>query len=267
VHRPADEIYLHGHHPHVVDAHARRTASEAAAFLLPRLSSGMRLLDLGCGPGSITAGLVDEVAPGIVVGVDRDPGVLGRAARGSAGARYLAADAYRLPFRPGSFDGAYAHQVLQHLVDPVAALEEVRRVLVPGGVLGVRDADYGTMTHAPTEPLIDRLFEIFRTVAHDRGATPEAGRHLLGWVLEAGFVDPVVTTSTWTYADEAGRREWADLWAGRTGTSTFSSMAVEAGVTTREELEAISAAWRRWAERPDGFFTFVHGEVVAVASG
>src|SRR5262249_34603750 len=64
------ETYTHGHAPAVVRQHAQRTAEEAAAFLLPSLRPGMRLLDVGCGPGSITRGLAERVAPGEVIGLD-----------------------------------------------------------------------------------------------------------------------------------------------------------------------------------------------------
>ncbi|WFG38075.1 methyltransferase domain-containing protein [Candidatus Lucifugimonas marina] len=65
------EKYTHGHHASVVAAHAVRRASEAAAFVLPQLKSPMRLLDFGCGPGTITVDLAEHLLPdGSVVGID-----------------------------------------------------------------------------------------------------------------------------------------------------------------------------------------------------
>src|SRR5438132_5601805 len=82
------EKYTHGHAPATVRQHAQRTAEEAAAFLLGELRPGMRLLDVGCGPGSITRGLAGHVAPGQAVGLDLSRETLA-AARAEAAARGL----------------------------------------------------------------------------------------------------------------------------------------------------------------------------------
>src|SRR5262245_34498274 len=124
------ETYTHGHAPATVRQHGQRTADEAAAFLLPALAAGMRVLDGGCGPGSITRGLAERVAPGEVVGVDLSRETLESARRDAAARRltnlrYEEASVYALPFPDGSFDVAYAHQVLQHLRERDAALREM----------------------------------------------------------------------------------------------------------------------------------------------
>ncbi len=106
----------------------------------------MQLLDAGCGPGSITLGLVEAVARGEVVGVDLQPhpGRAGRALAAASGVLYVRfelADIYELPFPDGSFEAAFAHEVLMHLREPVRALRELCRVLGLGGVVGGRDPD------------------------------------------------------------------------------------------------------------------------------
>src|SRR6478672_5437242 len=75
------EKYTHGHAPATLRQHAQRTADEAAAFLLPHLRPGMRLLDVGCGPGSITRGLAAAVAPAEAVGIDPDAAAIDGATR------------------------------------------------------------------------------------------------------------------------------------------------------------------------------------------
>src|SRR5499425_656668 len=114
------EKYTHGHAPATLQQHAQRTADEAAAFLLPELRAGMRLLDIGCGPGSITRGLAERLAPGEVVGLDASADVLAIARDDGAASRltnlrYQQGSAYALPFPDGSFDVVFAHQLLQHL--------------------------------------------------------------------------------------------------------------------------------------------------------
>lgn len=123
----APDVYTHGHHESVLRSHRWRTAENSAKYLLPHLRPGLSLLDVGCGPGTLTADLARRVAPGPVVGVDA-------AAEAVAEARALGAEAGQdnLSFRvgdfrdvglsPASFDVVHAHQVLQHLRDPVGAL-------------------------------------------------------------------------------------------------------------------------------------------------
>src|SRR5262245_892986 len=110
--------------------HGRRTAEKQAAFFLPHLRSGMKLLDCGCGPGSITLGLAAAVARGEVVGVDLDSEKIAQAQGSAAKAlvtnlRFETADIYALPFPDASFDAVFSHAVFQHLRDPMAALREI----------------------------------------------------------------------------------------------------------------------------------------------
>lgn len=261
------ERYTHGYHEAVVGSYARRTAEDCAAYLLPRLRPDAVVLDLGCGPGTITAGLARRA--GRVVGVDVSAEMVDRA-RGHAAelgvdnARFETGSAYDLRWADGSFDAVHAHQVLQHLADPVGALREALRVLVPGGLLAVRDADYETMVHAPTEPEIERWRRLYLQVTAVNGGEARAGRFLPSWAAQAGFVDPVVTTSTTTYADEAGRAFWGELWAVRVVESAFADHAVAGRFATRAELADMAAAFRRWAVHPHGFWAFLHTEVLAV---
>src|SRR5262249_35028760 len=146
------ETYTHGHAPATVRQHGRRTADEAAAFLLPELRPGMRLLDVGCGPGSITLGLAQRLAPGEGVGVDLSTETRAAArrtveAQGVTNLTYREGSVYQLPFPDASFDVAYAHQVLQHLREPSQALREMLRVVRPGGLIAARDVDWGTASY------------------------------------------------------------------------------------------------------------------------
>ncbi|MCP5027673.1 MAG: methyltransferase domain-containing protein [Actinomycetia bacterium] len=264
--RPENERYTHGHHATVVAAHARRTAEEAAGFLLPSLQPEARLLDVGCGPGSITVGLARRCRA--VIGVDLGDEVIESARRhqtdeGVENLSFETGSCYDLRWEDNTFDVVYAHQLLQHLADPVGALREFRRVLKPGGLVAVRDADYGTMVHAPIDPRIERWRDLFHEVARANGGEPDAGRFLLPWVHEAGFVDPVTTVSAWVYADQEGRDHWGDLWAVRISEGAFATHAQDHGLASGGEIEDLAAGFREWAARPDGYFAFIHGEVVA----
>src|SRR5438445_10292399 len=79
-----DATYTHGHHESVLRSHTWRTAENSAAYLLPHLRPGMAVLDVGCGPGTITADLAALVSPGRVVAVDSAPAILAQAAAPAA---------------------------------------------------------------------------------------------------------------------------------------------------------------------------------------
>jgi len=260
--------YSHGHHDSVLRSHRWRTAENSAGHLLPHLAPGQRVLDVGCGPGTITLDLARLVSPGEVVGIDPAADVVeaaGAAAaeQGVGNATFAVGDVYALEADDGAFDVVHAHQVLQHLSDPVAALVEMRRVLAPGGVLAVRDSDYAAFVWAPEDPLLDAWLALYHEVVRVNGAEADAGRFLKGWVLEAGFTDLEVTSSTWTFSDADDRAWWGGLWADRVVQSSFATQSVEYGLATSAELEAISGAFRRWSESDDGVFILLHGEVLA----
>jgi ubiquinone/menaquinone biosynthesis C-methylase UbiE len=261
------EVYTHGHHESVLRSHTWRTAENSAAYLLPHLAPGLALLDVGCGPGTITADLAERVAPGRVVGLDRageplDQARLDAAERGLTNLEYVVGDVYALDFPDAAFDVVHAHQVLQHLIDPVAALREMARVTRPGGVIAVRDADYAAMTWYPETQGLTRWLEVYRAVAHGNGAEPDAGRMLLAWARRAGFTDVTPSAGVWCYATPGDRAWWSGLWADRITRSALADHAVGSGATDREELQRLAEAWHAWGEQPDGWFAVLHGELV-----
>ena len=262
------DTYTHGHHDSVLRSHRWRTAENSAGYLLSHLRPGQALLDVGCGPGTITTDLARLVFPGAVVGVDAAAGVLSEASArlaedGPANVTFAVGSAYALSWPDASFDVVHAHQVLQHLTDPVAALVEMRRVLRPGGLLAVRDSDYGGFFWAPADPLLDRWLELYHEVTARNGADADAGRRLADWVRRAGFAEPSTTSSTWTFADPDSRAWWGGLWAERVERSAFAEQALAYGLATAEELAALAGAWRRWAGSGDGVFVTPHVEVLA----
>jgi ubiquinone/menaquinone biosynthesis C-methylase UbiE len=263
---PSD-VYTHGHHESVLRSHAWRTAGNSAAYLLAHLRPGLALLDVGCGPGTITVDLARLVAPARAVGIDRAADVIQKArtfaSEHGVDVDLRTADVYALPYPDASFDVVHAHQVLQHLVDPVGALVEMRRVLRPGGVLAARDADYAAFAWAPRDPVLTRWLELYSAVTRHNSAEPDAGRFLRGWAQRAGFTDVTTSSSTWTYADASSTAWWGGLWADRCELSAFAEQAVAYGLSTREELSAIAAAWRRWAAQPDAYIMVPSGEILA----
>jgi len=261
-----DERYTHGHFGTVVDNHAQRTAANSAAFLLPHLQPTNVVLDIGCGPGTITIDLAEWVTS--VVGLDAAPEAVARAEEESArracpNVQFQVASVYELPFDAGTFDVVYAHQLLQHLAEPVAALRETHRVLKPGGMLAVRDADYGTMVHDPHEPQIDLWLDLYHALARSNGGEPDAGRMLTRWVHESGFTEINASTSTWSYSTSDAVAAWSQLWTSRLLEARMGNDLETKGLATRPDIEEMARGWERWAAGPQPFFAFLHGEVLA----
>jgi len=262
------DVYTHGHHESVLRSHKWRTAENSAAYLLPALRSGLDLLDVGCGPGTITLDLARRIAPGRAVGIDRSPGVIADAQRaahdaGVTNVEFGMGDVYALDHPDRCFDIVHAHQVLQHLTDPVAALREMRRVVRADGVVAVRDSDYSGFVWAPADPRLDRWLALYLAVTARNGADAQAGRHLLRWAQAAGFTDVSVSTSTWTFADPDSRAWWGGLWADRVLHSALAEQAVAYELADAAELASIADAFRQWATELDGMFVVLHGEVMA----
>ena len=261
------ETYTHGHHESVLRSHRWRTAENSAAYLLPHLAPGMSVLDVGCGPGTITIDLARRVAPGRVLGLDTaEAPLLGARAEAVAAAatnvEFAIGDAYALPVEDASFDVVHAHQVLQHLADPAAALREMGRACRTGGIVAARESDYGAMTWFPADPVLDRWLALYQSIGRANGGDPDAGRRLVSWAHAAGFADVTAGASTWCFASPADRAWWGGLWADRITHSTLADQAIAEGFATAAELAAIAEAWRRWAAHDDGWFIVTSAEIL-----
>lgn len=264
------DIYTHGHHESVLRSHRWRTVENSAAYLLPWLTPGASVLDVGCGPGTISVDIASRVAPGQVVAVDAADDAVTAARRAADGAGTTnidvrVADVYALDLADASFDVVHAHQVLQHLTDPVAALREMRRVCRPGGVVAARDSVYRAMSWFPADPRLDRWLAVYCQVAEGNGGDPDAGSRLRAWALQAGFTAVRSSASAWCYATADERAWWGGLWADRITGSRFGEQALERGLATQAELADLAEAWRGWAALDDGWFAVMHGEIVAEA--
>ncbi|APH44171.1 SAM-dependent methyltransferase [Microbacterium sp. 1.5R] len=260
--------YTHGHHETVLRSHSSRTIANSAEYLRPHLTANTRLLDVGAGPGSITVDFAGVVAHVTATEIDENALSLSRdlaSSRGLTNLDFAVEDVHALSFADDTFDVVHAHQVLQHVGDPVQALREMRRVAAPGGVVAARDADYAGFIWFPILPELDHWLDLYRRAARANGGEPDAGRRLLAWARAAGFDDVTATTSNWTYANPEDRAWWGGMWADRILESALARQLVDGEMATRRDLQEISDAWKRWADDGDGWYLVPHGEIIARA--
>jgi len=255
------DIYTLGYDPREQCRMGGRTVEQAAHFVLPYLHAGMRVLDCGCGPGSITIGLAQVAAPGKVIGIDVEPRQVAvaraRAEEQRIGnVRFAEGTVYALPFPDSAFDAVFAHAVLAHLSDPLRALREIRRVLNPRGVVGISDLDWGTVLWEPaTALLVEARTLLLRVRAHH--GSPYYARHQRRLLSVAGFADSEASTTP-TYQAYAGTlaetRGWAATVARWFQEPGFAETAISQGWADQATIAAMIDELRTWGEQPDAFF-------------
>lgn len=243
-----------------------RRAAQWVPFFLPHLRAGMRLLDCGCGVGSITLDLAEIVAPGETVGLDLDERQLAlareaAAARSLTNTRFQAGNVYELPFADGSFDAALAHTLLVHLSDPLRALKELRRVLAPGGIVAISDDDNSTYIVSPEDSAMHRVMVVLGAkIVAANGGSPFYSRNLRRLLLEAGFARTEgFAVAAEHYGTLTETRRYAALVARVMGNPDMAQIVQTQGlVASATELEELRAGILEWGERPDAFAAMMY---------
>ena len=255
-------------HDGSITAFQQKRGGDAAAFFVPFLAPSMRLLDVGCGPGTITAALAGIV--GAAIGVDIEPNAIAAARQlaahsGAINLSFIEADMTALPFEDAAFDAVFFHAVLYHQSDAklTQTLAEARRVLKPGGVLGTRDADVGGNILYPELDGVRLALDLWqRWYEHDDPKTLRFGRRQ-GSVLRAHGFAPVWSGASYVNhsADAASRAEAvADA---RRSLLGVGPQLVGKALATDEEIKAALAGWDGWGRDPDAVYFRCRCECVA----
>lgn len=205
IHETSTPDYTMGYSEAILETQLRATAETSAQFLLPHLRPGLRLLDFGCGPGTISVGLAEAVAPGEMHGIDMDEAQIERAtsiaaSEGQNNAVFHVGDVIDLPFEDGFFDVAHCRSVLMRVPDTAAVLSEVKRVLKPGGIVACREMICESAFTHPDPGIMRRSWEIFEDLVQWDDGHPQMGKELKGHVLEAGFTDVRMSGSLSIYS-------------------------------------------------------------------
>jgi SAM-dependent methyltransferase len=187
-----NETYTPGYSANAVNFMARRSATTHASFLLPHLKPGMSLLDIGCGPGTISIGLAQAVAPGKVIALDASSNQIEAGRRRAAEAQisnlqFQDGSVYSLPFPAEEFDVVFAHAVFEHLKEPDSALREIRRVLKPAGRIALRSPDWGGFIIAPETSGLARAIKRYNELQTANGGDVQVGRKFPGLLRNSGF--------------------------------------------------------------------------------
>jgi ubiquinone/menaquinone biosynthesis C-methylase UbiE len=225
----------------------RRTLESHGAFIEPCLKKGLRVLDLGCGPGTISLGIAQRVEPsGSVVGVDSSEAQFDEARAGSEGLpiTFQKMDAYQLDFADESFDGVFAHALFEHLAHPQDALLEVKRVLKPDGFIGLRSPDWGGAVLHPCDEKLKAALIAREELQTRNGGHIHAGRQLGHWLRQAGFTSIKISASYEIYPDNAPI-------VGHLATQMESN-----------GLREHASTWRKWGENPTAIFAQAWFEAV-----
>lgn len=262
-------VYESSHDPATIRAHKWCNVSNSAAYLIPHLKPNMEILDVGCGPGTITIDLARYVPQGYVVGVEYANKPLSAARQLAEQQRitnvqFAVADAQDLnKYSDDSFDVVHAHQLLQHVRDPVRALKEMRRVVKPGGIVASRDT--AAMDWYPRLPELGRWFELRAKVGKYLGGNPDPGPYLHVWAQEAGFArqDICCTATSWCFSNPPERKWWSDFWTARVmSPQTIEDAVEQGGFCERADLFRIANTWENWGRDENGWFAVTHGEII-----
>ena len=162
---------------------------------LAGVRSGQRALDVGCGPGALTAELSGRLGAGGVCAVDPSESFAVAAGERLPGVAVSVATAERLPFPDGAFDAVLAQLVVHFMADPVAGLREMGRVTRRGGVVGACVWDHGG-GRGPLTPFWRAVRELDPSAADESGLAGVGEGELAALFGQAGLARIDATTLT-----------------------------------------------------------------------
>lgn len=264
------EKYSPGYGEKLISSYEKRNVLKEASFLLPYLSNNMNILDCGCGPGSITVGIAEYVNCGHVNAIDIEPRQIEKAkklahSKGVANIDFSVGSIYELPFKEETFDVVFAHAVFQHLNDPISALNEINRVLKPGGIVALRDDDQDSLIIGPKSNEMDKVIYLLKECLKVSGGNPLVGKELKRLLIETKFTNVIGSASCecdGTVEETSERAKIAiEL------LNHMKSTACSKGWTNERELEILIEKLKQWGNDPGAYDTITWCEVIGWKKG
>jgi len=247
----------------------RRRSVESHAFhLLPHLKPGMRVLDFGCGPGTLSVGLAKAIEPGEMHGIDVEASQIEIAqnaaeAGGHMNATFHVGNAAELPFEDGYFDVAHCHTVLMHIPDTQAVLAEVKRVLKPGGIIASRELIGASCFLEPNREEFDTAWQVFLRLLDANGGHSEMGKALKNGFIEAGFTDIQATLSFDSFGSAEDIAFLHSFIGGWFFMPEVVAAAIQYGLATQQLFEEVRVALDEWSEEAGAVGGLAFGECIA----
>lgn len=271
-----ETTYFVGNSRAITNAHAVRDAANSIGYLLPRLDAlaartpAFTLLDVGCGPGSITLDIARRYPSAQVTGVDGSATAIAQAveaqqAAGEHGTRckFAVCDALRLQESGHTgFDVVLAHQVLQHVSDPLGALASMKAAArADGGIVTARTMDWGLTAWYPENEGLDVQQRLYIDLMRAMGQDALLGRKMHALAARAGWERHQIEAGAdgdWCYDTLEKRAPTATLMSARyTDDGEFAKRLRQTGVAgergVEASLRAIRDGYQQWAEHEDGW--------------
>ena len=225
--------------------------TEHLALQRAGLRDGMDVLDCGCGPGRLIELLKTEHPSLRITGLEIDPTLVTAAKEHLTGAGFddcsvIQASAESPNLAPESFDFIVMRLVLEHLVDPVIALRQLKTLLRPGGRIAVISNDFEFHLRTwPEVPELDDLYDAYIASRRADGGDPCIGRRVPGLLSEAGYQIAGFEIET---AHNAMEGDPAFLLAEGAG---IPAKLVESGYLSEKVFQSLVTSWRTMLEHPD----------------
>lgn len=254
---------------HAINHFTKRRAQEKARFLLPHLREDFKLLDCGCGPGSITIDFAEILKKGHVTGIDLDSSQFQWAhtealKRNIRNLSFYEGDVHALPFEDNQFDVVFTHAMLWTLPQPIIALHEMKRVLKPGGIMACREIDRSSYSIHPATPLLFKSFELQTKALEACGSHCFMGRELEDLFRQADLknIQASLTTDHFNQKEEIEGivvyfiKNWTE--------SPWVHKIRSLNLASDEEIEAIKEALQEWGRHPNAHVAGTFGEALAL---
>ncbi|KAJ5106920.1 S-adenosyl-L-methionine-dependent methyltransferase [Penicillium angulare] len=264
----------------MLETYSTRTAANTSSYFLPFIKPDMKILDIGCGPGSIALDLASFVPQGSITGIDSNETAINSARelsqkRKIQNATFKVSNVLNLPYEDSTFDIVCAHQVLIHLpnepnssplpsnIGAVKGLKEMRRVCKPGGLVCARECDWKSAVIHPFIPGLWESMKLIEDLTTLKSTSPYGGM-ARNWALQAGWKsnDIDVSASVVFYSTPGEVKWWGETMARRLEEGSALQKGVEEGFISEGERGLIPDAWREWAGRDDGFFSMTDAQII-----